>query len=257
MPCSDVWRIVTYRLAAKLNWINKPKQKSSRSDSSPELKRGEFKRLLLDKMETQLSDFEFLHYKNSTYHFGRTRDFKKYLVYEGLHLNFSLKERVISCSVSSNFNPTYRFISSYQGGILNNHFDLLTLKRGTRITPTEEAYYFHNGRVNTTNNVIEEIVDDILKVGLNFFDSRFNLLWSNELLSFGLQFIEKLSSPKDELKKEFETELRNAKHVTSRIKHPIYVELKERLQAIPNQTRELRQLISGLAYSLIEMYYEN
>lgn len=240
-----------------MNWFDILKEKKSIVDESPELNRGEFKNLLIDRMHDELPNFEFDQYKNSTYFFGRTRNFEKYPIYEDLHINFSLKEGAISCSVSSYFNPTFRFTSNYQTGILNNHFDLLTLKRGTGIAPIEQAYYFHNGRVNTVNETIKSLVRDFSTVGMEFLESRFCSLSSNQLLYFGLAFIENISTNKEQLKEEFQAELKSAEYVTSRIKHPMYVELKEKLQSIPNQTKELRQLIPGFAYSLIEMYYEN
>lgn len=208
-------------------------------------------------MNEALPDFGFDQYKNSTYYFGRTRNFEKYSIYEDLQINFSLKEGSISCSVSSYFNPNYRFTSNYQTGILNNHFALLTLKRGTGIAPIEQAYYFHNGRIKTTNETIKTLVNDFSTVGLTFLESRFDSLSSNELLNIGLTFIENLSVNKEQLKEEFEAQLKAVEYVTSRIKHPMYVELKERLQSVPNQSKELRQQIPGFAYSLIEMHYEN
>ena len=211
-------------------------------------------------MNAQIPDFEFDQYKNSIYYFGRTLKFRKYPIYEDLQINFSLKEGVISCSVSSNFNPKYRFASNFQTGILNNHFDLLELKHGPGITSLEEpafSYYFHNGRVNTVTKAIELLINDYLSVGINFLKSRFDSFSSNELLNVGLDFMEKTSVNKDQLRTEFEAELQRAEYVTTRIKHPLYIELKEKLQSIPNQTKEMRQQIPRLAYSLIEIYYEN
>ncbi|WP_258105898.1 hypothetical protein [Marinoscillum sp. MHG1-6] len=240
-----------------MNRFNISKEKKTTIDESPELRRGEFKKLVIERMNEALPDFGFDQYKNSTYYFARTLNFEKYPIYEDLHVNFSLKEGIISCSVSSCFNPTYRFTGSYQSGILNNHFDLLTLKRGTGIAPIVQAYYFHNGRVNTTAETIKTLVNDFSTVGMEFLESRFASLSSNLLLNFGLAFIENISTNKEQLKEEFQEELKSAEYVTSRIKHPMYLELKEKLQSIPNQTKELRQLIPGFAFSLIEMYYEN
>ncbi len=208
-------------------------------------------------MRSELPDFRFEKYSNSTYHFGRTKDFGEHTVYEDLHINFSLKERIISCSISSNINPAYRFTSSYESSMLNSHFDLLTLKQKTGIAPVKEAYYFHNGRVNSTTEIIEELVKDYSTVGIKFLDTRSKLLPANKLLKVGLSFIMSLSYPKEELKKEFETELRVAGHLVSRIKHPLYFQLKKLLQEIPDQTNEVRQEIPGLAFSLLEYYYEN
>lgn len=42
-------------------------------DESPELKRGEFKKILLPLMEKHFSGFQFTSYKNQYYSFQRTR----------------------------------------------------------------------------------------------------------------------------------------------------------------------------------------
>ncbi len=227
---------------------------------SPELKRGEFKKLLIERMEVKLPDFEFDQYKNSAYHFKRIRNFGRYPIYEDLHINFSLKEEVICCSLSSNFNPTYRFTSNYQTGVLSNHLDLLELKHGAGIASLDEpafSYYSHNGRVSSVAKAMALFIDDYSSVGMDFLESRLNSFSSNELLRFGLEFMDKTSANTEQLKKEFEAQLKAVEYVTSRIKHPMYIELKEKLQSIPNQTKELRQQIPKLAFSLIEMYYDN
>lgn len=239
-----------------MNWIKQLKKKRMSRDTSPALKRGEFKKMLMEEMEA-LPDFDFLHHKGGTYHFGRVRNFNQYPVYEGIHINFSLKEGVINGSVSSNFNPTYRFTNSYHTGILNSHHDLLSLKRGAGITQDPAAAYFHNGQVDTTKRTIAQLVNDLLKVGLSFFDKRSLAFRSNQLLPTGLAFTDQLSSPKDELRAAFEQEMREVKFEITRIKHPLYLELKQSLQALSDQPRELRQQIPGLAFSLIELYYQS
>ena len=54
-------------------------------------------------------------------------------------------------------------------------------------------------------------------------------------------------------KPEIESEQNNNGHVITRLKHPVYIELKESLQNMEGISRENRQEIPRLAYELIEI----
>lgn len=240
-----------------MGWFEKIKKKTEKDDGSRDLKRGEIKTILMENFAARIPDFDFTIYKNGAYFFERIRKIDKYDLYETLHISFGLKDKNFSCSVSSTLNPSYRFAGSYNSGILTRHVDLITLKKKTGSIPIQDAYYFHNGKIDTTTKVVKTIIADYKKYGLKFLDKRFDNLQSNEIFEHGLRLYESLSIDKNELKEQIESELKACDYVTSRIKHGLYLDFKSKLQAIPKQDKELRQLIPGFAYSLLEFYWEN
>ncbi|WP_459213151.1 hypothetical protein [Aquimarina rhabdastrellae] len=222
-------------------------------DESPELKRGEFKKILLPIMEKHFPDFQFTSYKNQYYSFQRTRLIDDLKVFESFDIGFTLKDKFCTCSVSSRLNPFFIDTSGYNTGWINPHCNLIILKRGTRITPLEEAYYYHNSRIETTTRVINEIVSDLEKYGVAFLNNQMNNLNTNPLIVEGLRLFKSLNLDAAELKKEIESEQRVNGHVITRLKHPVYKELKESLQKLYGISRENRKEIPRLAYELIEM----
>ncbi|WP_057940590.1 hypothetical protein [Algoriphagus resistens] len=240
-----------------MGWFEKIKKKTEKEDGSCELKRGEIKTILIDNFTTEIPVFKFTTYKNGTYFFERIRKIIEYNLYETFHISFGLKDKSFACSVSSTLNPTYRFTGNYNSGILTKHVDLIVLKKKTGIIPVNEAYYFHNGRLDTTTKVVKDIVSDFKKHGLRFLDKRIEDLKSNEVFEHGLKFYENITIDRKELKEQIELELKQCDYITSRIEHDLYLDLKTKLLAIPNQEKELRQKIPGFAYALLEYYLEN
>ena len=146
------------------------------------------------------------------------------------------------------------FNTAYNSGFLVGHADLLEIKSGTGILKMEDSAYWHNGKIAMTRKVIDQITRDIQDFGLPYLDARFRKLETSALIQFGLDIISNQSLDKSELKEQIEKELRREKAVISRIKHPLYIELRDKLQRIPGQTREDRQEIPRLAFELIEFY---
>ena len=155
-----------------MNWIDKITALTTKTDDSPELKRGQIKTILTEQVSNVLPDFEFKVYKGSEYKFGRTRNFRSYRLTETLHIIFGLKDRNFACSVSSSLNSNYADSNSYNTGFINPHTDLIVLKKGTGVIPIDEAYYFHNGRVKTTTKVVEQIIKDYKDFGIPFLTSN-------------------------------------------------------------------------------------
>ena len=70
-----------------------------------------------------------------------------------------------------------------------------------------------------------------------------------------MDYIQQLQLDRQTLKLEINNELKQVGYVASRVTHPIYVNLKQTLQSIPNQTREDRQKIPGVAFDLLELLW--
>ena len=81
---------------------------------------------------------------------------------------------------------------------------------------------------------------DLEKYGVAFLDSQMNNLNTNPLIVEGLRLVKSLDYDAVELKKEIESEQRDNGHVITRLKHPIYIELKESLQKIDGISIEKR-----------------
>ncbi len=239
-----------------MSWYHKILSKKNEPDSSRDLKRGEIKSILIEAFSKEIPDFKFSLYKNGHYYFERIRKHKNYSLYETFHICFGLQDKNFSCSVSSSFNPIYRYVSAYSNGLLVQHIDLIVLKKGTGIIPIEEAYYFHNGKLNMTTKVVDQIAQDFKKVGLKFLSNRFDSLNNNRTLDFGFDYIKELSIDKLTLKLSLEKSRNDANWLLSEIKHDTFLDLKNRLLEIPNQNSESISKIPGFAYSLLEYYWD-
>ena len=238
-----------------LNWFDKIKSLTRKDDNSPELKKGEIKSILLNQANVDSPDFFYTTFKNGCYTFQRLRLYNELTVYETLHIAFGLKDRNFSCSVASRLNPFYIDSNSYNGGLINPHVDLIALKTSKGGIPIEEAYYFHNGRINTTTRIVKQIFGDFTSFGIQFFDRHFQRLNNNQIVNAGLENIKILQYDRARLQSEINTQLKTGGQLISSIKHPVYIQLKENLQSIPAQTREDRQEIPRLAYELLELYW--
>jgi hypothetical protein len=227
----------------------------TKEDNSPELKKGEIKGILINGFKKHLPEFEFADYRGNQYNFQRTRKHREFTVWETLHVLFSLNDKNFACSVSSRLNKDYVTSKSYNIELINPHVDLIALKKGRGVVGIEEAYYFHNGKVHTTTKLVEQICKDFVAHGVPFLDRQYDRLKSNEIVNAGLNYIQQLHIDRQTLKYEINNELKQVGYIASRLTHPVYVNLKEILQAVPKQTREDRQKISGFACELLELFW--
>lgn len=238
-----------------MKWLDKIEELTTRQDKSPELKKGEIRQIIIEAAMEHCSDFHFLDYSNNYYTFQRIKEYRDYKLYELIHIGFTLKENFFAVSVASRLNPTYIFNRAYNGGLINPHSDLIALKRNSPTTPLKEAYFLHNGRVETTTKIVRQIFQDFKKIGLPFIDNQFKRLNENEIIKRGFNFIDKLDFNKQLLQNEIETELRKGGHSISSIKHPIYIQLRDFLQSISGQDREDRKLIPKTTLEFLEIYW--
>lgn len=228
---------------------------TTKQDKSPELKKGEIKQILIQTASEVLPDFEFLAYKNSCYLFQRLRQVNNLTVYEILHIIFTLKDKNFACSIASRLNPQYVFSNQFNIGLINPHQDLKVLRHNTGALNIQDAYYFHNGQVETTTKTVKEIFYDFKKCGLPFLDKQLEILKSNSIVKRGFDYIDDLQIDKHKLKTEITEELNKGGLLLSSIKHPIYVDLKENLQSVSGQSKEDRQIIPKTAHELLELYW--
>jgi len=238
-----------------LNWFNKIKDLTSKQDKSPELKKGEIKQILIQTASEVLPDFEFLAYKNGCYTFQRHRQVENLTVGELLYIIFTLKDKNFACSIASILNPDYVFSNQYNRGLLNPHEDLKVLRHNSGALNIQDAYYFHNGQVETTTKTVKEIFGDYKKYGLPFLDKQLENLKSNAIIKRGLDYIDELQTEKEKLKNEITEALNKGGLFISSIKHPIYVDLKENLQSVNGQSNDDRQKIPKTAHELLEIYW--
>lgn len=238
-----------------MKWIDKIKALTTKQDKSPELKKGEIKQILIQTASEVLTDFEFLAYKNSRYSFQRLRQVDNLTVYEILHIIFTLKDKNFACSIASRLNPAYIFSNQYNNGLLNVHRDLKALKPNSGALNIQDAYYFHNGQVETTTNTVKEIFGDFKKYGLPFLDKQFESLQSNAIVKCGFDYLDDLQIDQQKLKSEITEELNRGGLLLSSIKHRNYVDLKEKLQSVSGQSKEDRQKIPKTTYELLEIYW--
>ncbi len=228
---------------------------TSKQDKSPELKKGEIKQILIQTASEVLPDFEFFAYKNGCYTFQRQRQVNNLTVNELLHIIFTLKDKNFACSIASRINPEYIFSNYYNIGLLNPHKDLKVLRNNSGALNIPDAYYFHNGQIETTTKTVKEIFSDFKKYGLPFLDKQLERLKSNAIIKEGFDYIYNLQTDKETLKNELTGELNKVGLLLSSLKHPIYIELKEKLQLVNGQSKEERQLIPKTAYELLEIYW--
>lgn len=238
-----------------MNWKDKIKELTTKQDKSPELKKGEIKQILVQTASEILPDFEFLTYKNGSYTFQRQRQVNNLTVHELLYVIFTLKDKNVACSIASRLNPEYIFSNQYNIGLLNPHKDLKVLRHNSGALNIEDAYYFHNGQVETTTKTVKEIFGDFKKYGLPFLDRQAERLKSNLIVKLGFDYIDDLQIDKQKLKTEITEELNKGGLLLSSVKHPIYIELKEKLQSISGQSKEDRQIIPKTAHELLELYW--
>ena len=224
-------------------------------DNSRALKKGEIKKILIDNMANVLPDFEFLAYKRQSYVFQRLRIINNLPVYETCSVLFSFKNKCFDCSIASRLDKSLILSNSYNLGLINPHDSLLFLKAGKNSLPLHEAYYFHNGLVDTTTEVLKQILDDFEKIGLPFLERQARNLEQNDVIHFGLDYISNLKIDKNKLREEIQDIYAQNEHVMSRINHPIYLDLKEKLQSYGEQSAEDRKEIPRFTFELLQLYW--
>jgi hypothetical protein len=238
-----------------LNRFDKIKELTSKLDKSPELKKGEIKKILIQTASETLPDFEFLVYQNSRYTFQRLRQLNTLTIYEVLHIIFTLKDKNFACSIGSRLNPEYILSNQYNIGLINPHKDLKVLRHKSGALNIQDAYYFRNGQVGMTTNVVKEIFGDYRRYGIPFLDKQLDKLKSHSIIKCGFDYIDNLQSDKENLKREMADELNKGGLLLSSIKNPIYIDLKEKLESISGQNKDDRQSIPKTAHELLELYW--
>ncbi|MDO6440485.1 hypothetical protein Q4534_23875 [Cyclobacterium sp. 1_MG-2023] len=238
-----------------MSLVDKIKELATKQDKSPVLKKGEIQQILIQTASEVLPDFGFLTYKNGSYTFQRDRQVNNMTVKELLHIIFTLKDKSFTCSIASILNTECIFSKHYNAGLLNPHKDLKVLRNNSEALKIEDAYYFHNGQVETTTKTVKEFFGDYKKYGLPFLDKQLERLKTNEIVKSGFDYIDNLQADKEKLKSEITEELNNDGLLLSSIKHPIYVNLKENLQSVSGQSKKYRQIIPKTAHELLELYW--
>ena len=222
-------------------------------DTSRGVKAGEIKQILIQTANDILPDFQFLTYKKRKYIFQRIRQINDLKVYETFNIIFYLKDGAFDCSMSSVLNPENIFASSYNGGLINPHHCLKVLVHDTGALDLKDAYYYHNGQIDTTVKIIKEIFEDIKKYGIPYLDRQFERLQS-PLITIGLDYINQLTVDKETLKQEITAEISQGKPLMT---HPIHQTLKAKMQSISGQTRQARQWIPIATLELLELYWNS
>jgi hypothetical protein len=157
-----------------MNFLKKIEKLKNAKDGRRELKPGEIKGILIKYMSASLPDFIYDQYKKGFYSFKRIRQYNNYNLYEVFYIGFSLKEKVFCCSVSSCLNKSHLQYDDISSGPVDVHYidiKAIIYKRGA--LSIDKAYYFHNGKLDNTINVVKKIVNDLKKYGLRFLDKRY------------------------------------------------------------------------------------
>jgi hypothetical protein len=237
-----------------MNWFEKIKAKTNKSDDSLELKSGQIKNIINDEIQKELNQFSFKKYQNGFYYYQSVTEYEGHEIRNTLHIGFSLKERNFQCSISSCFNRTYDFEHQYNTGPLNPHIDLIALVKKTGIIKIEESAYFHNGKLNTTTQIVRNIVEDYKKEGINFLNRRMSALKNDQFMRIGLNFIDNLNVDPTDLKRDLCERSKEVKYRVSRVNNPLFEELKLIFIKTEGGEKEYRQRLPKLAYELLEYY---
>lgn len=237
-----------------MNWYEKIQAKMNEVDESRELKNGDVKKILIASFNEIIPEFKYNCYNGGIYHFSREKEYREFSIYESFQVGFSLKEKNFYCSVSSCFDRTCEFERSYNLGPLNLHKDLIAIIKNSGAINIEDAYYFHNGKLDRTTAVIQEIVNDYRTYGINYLENRAQLMRENKLLNIGLDYIKELSVNPIILKSELEQGLKKANYLVRAVEHPEFIKLKEVLSRVKYGEKNERQYIPKLTYELLLFY---
>jgi hypothetical protein len=217
----------------------------------------ELRRMLVKSFKTHQPDFRFLTFATGAYYFQRIRDFYDLDLKELVHIVYDFEKQTMHCSVSSRLNPVYTMSPVYSDGIVNAHVDLVGIKHGYGIYPTDETVYRCDGTIEGARVMVEEMVTDFKSTGLSFLDQRLQELWSNHVVRKGIDIIDGWEYDKTMLKNELIKHMRTAKNNPARLKHPMVNAFREQLMAVPNTPASLRSKIPVLTFELLELYCNN
>lgn len=219
------------------------------------LNHSQLKSILAERFSEEMPDFVFAGQIEGAFYFQRIKKYGCHSIYEVFRITYSgPKEKIVSCSVSSCFDPLCVYGNAYNIGPLNPHKDLITIVKSTGVVSVEEAYYYLENMRSTPSDTIDRIILDFKTAGIRYLDNRFGRIAENRIINAGLDYITQLRSNPDELLEELEANLKAVKYQVRFIKHPRYIELKERLFAIKYGEKDERIYIPKLAYELLEYY---
>ena len=217
-------------------------------------KKTAIKSLLTERMKREHPSFKFLTYATGVFHFQRKRSFRNREIKEALHLVFSIEDRSMRASISSRLNPVHTLTPVYNSGFVNPHVDMLAIRNGNNVYPTDDTAYYCNDDEESLVAMIDQMIADFGSAAVPWFETRWNDLQTNALVNTGLDIIAMWDCDKTMLRNEIRIQLRRAKLIARNIRHPACTELKGRLLAIPAQTPGAYHEIPRLAFELIELY---
>lgn len=131
---------------------------------SRKLKRGEFKKILIDEFEKGNIDFLFDSYKSGRYYFIRKRQLNSFEYIEGISISFGLNDGNFDASYTSYLDHSQYRSSRYAAGFINFNSSILYDKHNTSVMFLGGGYYYHNGIYEDTVKVVKELVEDIKNV---------------------------------------------------------------------------------------------
>lgn len=231
-------------------------EKSPQLDHSPALQPGAVKAMLVAAAGEYLPGFSFQDFRNDTYFFQRIRNAGGHRVYEMLQLAFTLDNGHFACSVASRLNPSLRYTTAYNKGIVNPHQNLKVLRHGADNLSQKEARYWHSGRIAGTAAIVRDIFADYRRYGVPFLDQQWNNVQQHPLLQAGFDYLSGQVLDRTALKTELEAELNNRGGQLEQLQHPVYLELRDRLKQLSGMPRADRQLIPLMAGELLFWYGE-
>ncbi|HEX8061362.1 MAG TPA: hypothetical protein VF473_10525 [Cyclobacteriaceae bacterium] len=217
-------------------------------------KKTTIKSLLTDRIKHHHPTFKFLTFATGVYHFQRKRSFRNREIKEALHLVFSAEEQSLRASISSRLNPVHTLTPVYNSGFINPHVDMVAIKYGSNVFPTNNTAYHCDDDHESLVAMIDQGVSDFGTAAIPWFDNRWSDLQTNQLVNCGLDIIAAWDYDKTMLRNEIRIQLRRAKLVARNVRHPVCTELKSKLLTIPGQTSEAYHEIPRLAFELIELY---
>lgn len=222
--------------------------------SESTFKHSEIKLLLTEKMKRFHPSFRFLTAATGVYHFQRIKDFRDYDLREAIHFVFSQVDYSMHVSISSRLNNVHTLTPAYNDGLINPHVDLGALVKHQNVYPSDDTAYHSDGSIDSLTTIINQAIDHFGTEGLSYLESRSDDLQTNALVNIGIDITEMWRHDRTMLRNELSVQLRRAKLMVNKLRHPVCNELKEQLEAIPDLSTQDRQQIPRLAFELMELY---
>jgi hypothetical protein len=224
---------------------------------SKRLDENTFRRILIKAFKANQPDFRFLTYATGVFYFQRVRDFYDLDLNELVHIVYNFEKKTMHCSVSSRLNPVYIMSPVYSNSLVNAHVDLIAIKRGYSIYPTEDTVYRCDGTTAGAQEMVEEMIRDVQLSGLRYLDKRLNDLWANHVVRKGIDIIDEWDFDKIMLRNELVKHLRSAKNRPQKLRHPMVNKFRDQLMTVPNISADMKQRVPMLAFDLLELYCNN